>query len=108
MNVELNCSRFSVAKCEAGFRTEWLLRLPFVRNPEPTWIDMASNVLSEAQLKEAIKAALVEVLEERGDLIRAALAEAIEEVALVHAIREGETSEPIAREEVFRTLGSGS
>lgn len=56
------------------------------------------------RLKEALKAALVEVLEERGDLLRDVLAEVLEDVALIHAIREGEESHEVSREEVFRIL----
>ena len=58
----------------------------------------------ESELKEVLKAALVEVLEERSDLLREILAEVLEDVALAHAIREGETSEPVSREEVFQIL----
>ncbi len=65
---------------------------------------MAAPSICEAQLKDALKLALIEVLEERSDLLRDVLAEAIEEVALVRAIQEGETSEPVSREDVFRAL----
>lgn len=60
----------------------------------------------ELQLKQALKAALVEVLEERADLLRDVLAEVFEDVALAHAIREGEAGEEISRDEVFRILDS--
>jgi hypothetical protein len=58
----------------------------------------------EMQLKQALKEALVEVLEERSDLLRDVIAEVFEDVAFAHAIREGETSEVVSREEVFRIL----
>jgi hypothetical protein len=57
---------------------------------------------SESQLKDALKAALVEVLEERSDLLRDALAEVIEDIAFARAIQEGEASGLVPREEVFR------
>lgn len=63
---------------------------------------------TETQLKDALKAALVEVLEERADLIRDVLAEVMEDIALVRAIQEGEQSEPVSREDVFRLLDSGA
>ena len=44
------------------------------------------------------------VLEERGDILREALTEAIEDIALARAIEEGEGSETITRDEVFALL----
>lgn len=58
----------------------------------------------DSQLKNAVKAALIEVLEERSDLLRDVLAEVMEDVALVRAIQEGEASEAISRDEIFRAL----
>lgn len=63
---------------------------------------------SESQLNEALKAALVEVLEERADLLRDVLAEVMEDIAFARAIQEGETSEAVSREEVFRLLDGGA
>jgi hypothetical protein len=65
---------------------------------------MVAPAIDENQLKEALKTALVEVLEERSDLLRDVMAEIIEDVALARAIREGEGSEPASREEIFRIL----
>jgi hypothetical protein len=60
--------------------------------------------LDEKQLKELFKQAMTELLEERKDLFYDLFAEAIEDAALVNAIREGETSEQVSREAVFRIL----
>ena len=60
--------------------------------------------INQDQLKDLIKDALVEVLEERQDLLRDAIAQAIEDMALARAIEEGESSELIKREEVFDLL----
>ncbi len=65
---------------------------------------MATPVLDEAHLQEALKTALVEVLEERSDLLREIFAEVLEDIALVRAIQEGEESGPASREEVFHHL----
>ena len=65
---------------------------------------MVAASLSETQLKDAFKAALIEVLEERSDLLRDVLAEVMEDVALVRAIQEGETSGEVSRDEVFGVL----
>jgi hypothetical protein len=60
--------------------------------------------IDQNQLKNLIKAALVEVLEERQDLIHEAIVQALEDMALARAIEEGENSELIKREEVFNLL----
>ena len=60
--------------------------------------------LNQDQLKDLIKAALTEVLEERQDLLQEAIAQALEDMALARAIEEGENSELVKREEVFNLL----
>ena len=62
--------------------------------------------INQNQLKELIKTALVEVLQERQDLIHDAVEQALEDVALLRAIEEGEGTELIEREEVFGILES--
>lgn len=54
--------------------------------------------------KELLKAAVVEVLEERRNLVSEAVAEAVEELALVGAIREGSPSGNVSRAEVLNAL----
>lgn len=60
--------------------------------------------LNQEQLKDIIKAALVEVLEERQDLLHDALEEALEDVAIIRAIQEGENTGAVSREEIFKIL----
>ena len=60
--------------------------------------------LDEGRIKELFKEAVLEVLEERRDLIYDVLAEAMEDFALAKAIQEGESSESVTREQVFQTL----
>lgn len=62
------------------------------------------QVAGDAKLKKLLKAAMVEVLEERRDLVRDALAEAAEDLAMIQAIKEGSHSALIRRSEVFRIL----
>ena len=64
---------------------------------------MQSSINKE-QLKDIIKTALVEVLEERQDLFHGAIEKALEDLALSRAIKEGEKTEPVKREEVFKIL----
>lgn len=60
--------------------------------------------VNQDQLKELIKTALVEVLEQRRDLLHDAVVEALEDIALVRAIEEGASSELVERTEVFDLL----
>jgi hypothetical protein len=54
----------------------------------------------DGKLKEAVKQALIEVLQERPDLFSGIFAEALEDIALARAIRAGESSGGASREEV--------
>jgi hypothetical protein len=65
---------------------------------------MARASIDEDQLKEVLKKAIVEVLEERRDLFSDLIAEVIEDLALVRAIREGEATESVSRAEIFQVL----
>jgi hypothetical protein len=56
------------------------------------------------QLKDLIKTAMVEVLEERQDLIRDTIEDVMEDIGLSRAILEGEKTEMITRKEVFHLL----
>jgi hypothetical protein len=65
---------------------------------------MSSTSIDEAQLKEALKSAILEILEERKDLVREVLEEALEDIALARAIEEGEQSELATRDEVLNAV----
>lgn len=60
--------------------------------------------IDAAQLKVLMKEAVVEVLEERRDLLQSALEDAMEDAALGRAIEAGRTGELATREEVFQVL----
>jgi len=60
--------------------------------------------MNQEQLKNIVKAALAEVLEERQDLLHEAVAAALEDIALSRAIKEGEKTGFITRDEVFKSL----
>lgn len=48
--------------------------------------------------------ALIEVFEERKNLFYELVAEVLEDIALVNAIKEGEGGESVSRDEVFSIL----
>ena len=62
------------------------------------------SFVSQDQLKDLVKAAIAEVLEERRDLLRDVIEEAMEDIALARAIEEGEGTEIISRDAVFNLL----
>jgi ribosomal protein S18 acetylase RimI-like enzyme len=65
---------------------------------------MITLALEEQQLKDIVKQALLEILEERQDLAEALFLEALEDWGLLQAIREGETSDTATREAVVDVL----
>jgi hypothetical protein len=67
---------------------------------------MTSALPEDEKLKNIFKAALIEVLEEHGDLLREAFGEAIENIALARAIEEAEGGANVSREAVFAILES--
>ena len=62
----------------------------------------------ERRLKGLLKSALTEVLEERGDLLREAVRESFEDVALLRAIQAGEKSQFTSRRKIFQRLDRGA
>jgi len=60
-----------------------------------------STALSQQDMKDLIKQALLEIIEERRDLIHDVLEEALEDIALARAIEEGKDSGEASRDEVF-------
>ena len=65
---------------------------------------MVSIPLEEQDIKDLLKQAIVELLEERQDLFLELFAEAIEDLGLVHAIEEGEAAPNVSRSEIFNML----
>lgn len=65
---------------------------------------MSEITLNSDQLKEVLKSAIVELLQENQKEVSDFLAEIIEDVGMERAIAEGETTELISRESVFQLL----
>ena len=57
-------------------------------------------------LKQALKEALTETLHEQRELLHEVLAEILEDFALAEAVREGQQTERVGRDEVFDVLES--
>ena len=60
--------------------------------------------MDESKLKKLLKEAFIEALEERKDIFHDLVTEAIEDVALIRAIQEGEQTEPVSKKEILNIL----
>ena len=56
------------------------------------------------QLKKVFKQAFAELLQERRDLLCDVFTEVLEDIALANAIKEGEETEVVSREQVTKIL----
>jgi hypothetical protein len=62
------------------------------------------TVIDDSKLKQLLKKALVEALEEKRDVFYDLITEALEDIALVRAIQEGENTEAVNKQEIFNIL----
>jgi hypothetical protein len=69
---------------------------------------MAEATLNTNQLKELLKLAIVEILQEQKEVFTDMIVEAMEDIALVKAIEEGENTEVVSREAIFDILSQKS
>ena len=67
---------------------------------------MAQETVTQRDLKQAVKDALAEILQEQRGLLHEVFTEALEDFALTEAIRAGRKTEPASRDEVERALRS--
>ena len=62
------------------------------------------TIIDEDRLKTLLKSAVVEVLEERRELVRDLIAEALEDIAMARAIEEGAATGTVDPAEVYKIL----
>ena len=67
---------------------------------------LMQSTVDPEQLKGLIKEALIEIIDERREMLRDLFEEVLEEIALSRAIEEGRRSEVVTREEVFALMGN--
>ena len=65
---------------------------------------MTQLSVDEKKLKNLLKETLIEVIEQKKGLFHDIVAEVIEDIAITNAIKEGESTESISREEVFSII----
>ncbi len=69
---------------------------------------MSETTLNTNELKELLKTAIVEILQEQKEVFTDIIVEAMEDIALVKAIEEGEKTETVSREAIFKILSQQS
>jgi hypothetical protein len=65
---------------------------------------MSTISVEELYLKDLLKQAILELVQERRDLLQDILVEALEDLALARAIEEGESTEVVSKVEVLQIL----
>lgn len=65
---------------------------------------MSSISVEEMHLKDLLKEAILELMQERRDELEEIFAEVIEDLALARAIEEGESTETVTKAEVLQAL----
>jgi len=66
---------------------------------------MTTLSLEDKHTKELLKQALLELFQERRDLVQDLFEELLEDVGLANAMREGENSKIVSEKEVMKALG---
>ncbi|MCW8799377.1 MAG: hypothetical protein OQK71_00470 [Desulfobacter sp.] len=62
------------------------------------------TVMDEGKLKQVLKEALVEILEEKQNIFHDMIMDAMEDIALSRAIQEGQNTGTATKEEIFHIL----
>ena len=62
------------------------------------------TLIDNDKLKEIFKQAIIEAMEEKRDVVHDLLVEAMEDLAMIHAIEQGEETELVSRDEVLSIL----
>ena len=65
---------------------------------------MARTTIADDSLKQALKVALSEAFQEQRGLLREVFSEVLEDFALAEAIRQGQKTKMVKRNEVIRIL----
>ena len=62
------------------------------------------TLIDDGKLKQLLKEAFMEAFEEKKNIFHDVIVEAMEDIALVRAIQEGESSETVAEKEIYNIL----
>jgi len=62
------------------------------------------TLIDDVKLKQLLKEALAEAIEEKRNLFYDLIVDAVEDIAIVRAIQEGENTETVSKQEIFNIL----
>ena len=62
------------------------------------------TLIDDSKLKQLLKDVFIEAIEEKKNVFYELIVEAIEDIATVNAIREGEDSKAVSHQEIFNIL----
>ena len=62
------------------------------------------SLIDEGKIKQLMKEALVEALQEQKGALHDLVVEVIEDIAMINAIRQGESSETVSKKEILDIL----
>ena len=69
---------------------------------------MAEITIDETKVKELLKTAILELIQEKPEELSEFLAEALEDLGIKNAIKEGEDTEKVSRDRIFQILKTKS
>ena len=64
------------------------------------------TLIDDIKIKNLFKQAIIEAMEEKKDVVHDLFMDAMEDIAMLRAIEEGETTDSVSRDEVFKILNS--
>ena len=65
---------------------------------------MSEITIDETKLKELLKVAIIELMQEKKEEFSETLAETLEDILIKNAIKEGENTKAVSREQIFKIL----
>ena len=66
------------------------------------------TLIDERHFKSLLKESVSEVIEERKDMFYDIFSDALEDLALLNAIKEGEKTKPVKKEKIMQILDGGN
>ena len=67
---------------------------------------MSAVLVEEGRIKDLLKQAILELVQEKPDVLYDLFAQVVEDLALANAIKKGEATEGVSKAEVLRALGA--
>ena len=64
------------------------------------------TLIDDIKIKNLFKQAMIEAIEEKKDVVHDLFMDAMEDIAMLRAIEEGETTDSVSKDEVFKILNS--